>query len=126
MSETAAFSRVARALRPAVVALAALGLAACETDYVTIAPDVGKATTRLGPTEGSATSSLAIVYPPWFPVLCFIPWGWDQRAQTAYGKAVASVPGATSVSDVTIQEDWTWWLLATSRKLTVRGEAVKQ
>jgi hypothetical protein len=117
------FRRARRAL-PWVAAIAAalIALPGCETDYVTIAPDVGAATKRLGPAEGSASSHLALAYPV---ELCFIPWGWDARAQAAYGTAVAAVPGATALGDVSIEEDWTWWLLGTSRRLTVRGQAVK-
>jgi len=115
----------AAALRRAALAASLLALTACETAYVTIAPDVGGATTRLGPAEGFASSHLGIPWPVWAPVLCFIPYGWDDRAPMAYGAAVASVPDATAIADVTIQEDWIWWAVATSRKLTVRGLAVK-
>ena len=117
------FRRALRAL-PWVAAIAAalIALPGCETEYVTVAPDTHGAATRLGPSEGSATSILVLAYPPY---ATFIPWGWDERAQTAYGTAVAAVPGATALGDVSIQEDWTWWLLGTSRRLTIRGEAVK-
>jgi hypothetical protein len=113
---------VRRAACRAAVALLPLALAACESDYVTIAPDVGALTTRLGPAEGDAWSNLALAYPPY---ATFVPWGWDARAQIAYGSAVAQVPGATALRDVSIQEDWVWWAIGTSRKLTVRGQAVK-
>ncbi len=116
---------VTRAFRAAAAIAALLALAACESEYVTVAPDVGAAAQRVGPAEGSATSNLAIGYPPWLPFLCCIPWGWDDRARTAYGTAVAGAPGATALANVTIEEDWYWWLVATSRRLTVRGDAVK-
>jgi hypothetical protein len=115
----------AAALRRAALALSLLAPAACETGYVIIAPDVGAATKPLGPTEGSASSHLGVPWPVWAPVFCFIPYGWDDRAPTAYREAVAGVPGATALADVTIQEDWIWWAVGTSRKLTVRGQAVK-
>jgi hypothetical protein len=117
--------RDVRILKFAALALPLLGMTACATDYVIVAPDVGAATKRLAPAEGSASSHLALAYPPWLPFLCFVPWGWDDRAPTAYGAAVAAVPGATALGEVTIQEDWNWWLLGTSRTLTVRGLAVK-
>jgi hypothetical protein len=37
---------------------------------------------------------------------------------------VASVPGATALIDVTMQEDWYWWFIGTARCVTVKGEAI--
>lgn len=111
-----------RARRAAAVAVLPFALAACESNFTMVAPDVRGATTRTGPAEGSAYSNLALAYPPY---ACFLPWGWQDRAQLAYDRAVGSAPGATTLSDVTIAEDWTWWLLGTSRKLTIRGDGVK-
>jgi hypothetical protein len=51
--------------------------------------------------------------------------GINGRVANAYKNAVDSVPGATALVDVTIQEHWAWWLFATSRCVTVTGEAIK-
>jgi hypothetical protein len=55
----------------------------------------------------------------------FIPLGLNYRVQRAYDRALASVPGATSLVDVTMQENWYWFVLATARCVTITGEAVK-
>ncbi len=52
--------------------------------------------------------------------------GLDSRIQRAYDRALASVPGATGLVDVTIEESWYWWLLGTSRNVTITGEAIKE
>jgi hypothetical protein len=56
----------------------------------------------------------------------FIPMGLNGRVQRAYDEAVASVPGATGLVDVTIKENWYWWLIGTARTVTVTGEAIRE
>jgi hypothetical protein len=48
------------------------------------------------------------------------------RIERAYNNAVASVPGATGLIDVTYKEDWYWWILGTARTVTITGEAIKE
>ncbi len=55
----------------------------------------------------------------------FIPVGLNSRDERAYNAAVASVPGATALVDVTMHENWYWWLLGTARCVTISGEAIK-
>ncbi len=51
--------------------------------------------------------------------------GLNSRVERAYADAVASVPGATALVNVTMQENWYWWFLGTTRCVTVSGEAIK-
>jgi hypothetical protein len=51
--------------------------------------------------------------------------GLNSRVENAYVDAISKVPGATSLINVTIKEDWYWWLIGTARCVTLTGEAVK-
>ena len=71
---------------------------------------------KLGHVEGTATGSL---------LFYCIPIGENSRTRRAYANALANAPGATSLTNVTLQEDWNWWFLGTSKIVTISGEAVK-
>jgi hypothetical protein len=55
----------------------------------------------------------------------FFPFGENSRTERAYNKALAKVPGATALTDVTLQENWFWYGFGTLRIVTISGEAVK-
>lgn len=71
---------------------------------------------KLGRVEGTAIGSI-------FQAL--IPIGENSRTRRAYNNALAKAPGATALTDVTLQEDWYWYYLGTLRVVTISGEAVK-
>lgn len=100
---------------------AAAALAGCASNFTPIAPEPPPNATRLGQATGSACGSLGLLVAPYY----VIPIDLNTRTETAYRLAVASVPGATGLVDVTIREDWYWWLLATKRCVAITGEAVK-
>jgi hypothetical protein len=102
----------------AFVGIASLG--GC-TSTVSIAPLPPEKYERLGATSGSACGILLLGdY-----VAAFIPIGLSERVQTAKAKAIANVPGATDLVDVSITERWYYWLVGSSRCVTVSGEAIK-
>jgi hypothetical protein len=45
--------------------------------------------------------------------------------ELAYQRALASVPGSKALINVTMQEDWYWWVIGTARCVTIRGEAIR-
>lgn len=96
-------------------------LAGCASGFTTVAPEPPPQFTRLGKATGSACGSLGLLATAYY----FVPMGANSRVERAYVNALASVPGATGLIDVTIQEDWYWWLLGTSRCVTLAGEAIK-
>jgi hypothetical protein len=96
-------------------------LGACTSGFTTIAPERPSQYSRLGKAEGTACGSLGIVATAYY----VIPMGLNSRVERAYAEAVASVPGATALVNVTLQENWYWWLLGTARCVTITGEAVK-
>jgi hypothetical protein len=76
---------------------------------------------KLGSVSGEACGVLLLG--DW--VAAFIPIGLADRVQTAKANAIAKVPGATALINVTTQERWYYWLVGSSRCVTVTGEAIK-
>ncbi len=104
------------------VLLAASGLlGGCASGFTTVAPIPPHDFKRLGAATGSACGSLGILATAYN----FVPMGINSRVQRAYNTALASVPDATALVDVNIQEDWYWWFIGTARCVTISGEAVK-
>ena len=96
-------------------------MAGCSSGFTTVAPQPPQQYARLGHATGTSCGSLGILATAYY----FIPMGINSRVENAYNNAVASIPGATGLIDVTIQENWTWWFVTTSRCVTISGEAIK-
>jgi len=77
---------------------------------------------RLGQATGTGTGSLGIGGTAEY----VIPMWLNGRVQRAYDDAVASVPGATGLIDVTLKENWFWWVIGTARTVTITGEAIRE
>src|ERR1041384_3840531 len=101
--------------------LLSMFLAGCQSDPVTVAPTPPEKFERLGTAEGKACGSLGILGTAYYVV----PMMLNGRVERAYQKAVASVPGATGLINVTYQEDWFWWVIGTARCVTITGEAIR-
>ena len=105
-----------------VTALAAAALmGGCASGYTNVAPAPAAEHARVGAATGSACGSLGLLATAYN----FVPMGLNSRVERAYADAVSSVPGATGLTDVTMQENWYWWLVGTARCVTITGEAVK-
>jgi len=72
--------------------------------------------TVLGPAAGKGTGIM---------LFQLIPIGQNTRFQTAYERALKSVPGATRLADVQIAENWFWAYVLNGYTTTVKGTAVK-
>ncbi|MBU4257716.1 MAG: hypothetical protein KKI12_03325 [Proteobacteria bacterium] len=94
----------------------------CASGFTTIAPMPPQKYEKLGHASGKATGSLGILGTAYY----FIPMGLNSRIDSAYDNALKSVPGATSLIDVTFEESWFWWLIGTGRTVTISGEAIKE
>lgn len=103
------------------MAAAIVLLGGCASTFTTVAPTPAPGFTTLGPATGDACGSIGL----FGTATNFLPLGLNSRVERAYAKAVASVPGATGLINVTLQEDWTWWLLGTARCVTITGVAIK-
>ncbi len=104
-----------------LIAAACLSASACSGGFSMVAPQPPPNYQVLGHASGSACGSL-LLGPTMYNV---IPLGLGGRAERAYQNAVASVPAATGLIDVTLQENWSWWILGSSRCVTIEGEAIK-
>ena len=105
------------------LSLLAAGLAGgCSSEKTMIFPRPPKKFEVLGHAEGSASGSLGI----FATAYNFIPMGLNSRTQAAYAKALQSVPGATALMNVTIEESWWWWVVGTGRTVTITGDAIRE
>jgi len=77
---------------------------------------------KIGVAKGEGTGSLGLAATAYY----FIPMGLNSRSERAYDNALQSVPGATSLINITYQEDWFWWILGTGRTVTITGDAIKE
>ena len=105
----------------AVLALCTLAyVAACASPTTMIAPRPPEHYQRLGAAQGQACGILLLIH----AALEFMPAGINSRVERAYDAAVASVPGATALVDITLQERWSW-VFGTRICTTISGVAIK-
>jgi hypothetical protein len=76
----------------------------------------------LGKAEGVGNGSLGLLGTAYY----FVPMGLNTRVESAYDEAQASVSGSSGLINVTLQEDWFWWVIGTNRKVTISGDAIKE
>jgi hypothetical protein len=98
-----------------------LAVGGCTSQFVKVAPEPPQNFQSLGPAKGQACGSLGLLATAYYA----IPLGLNTRVEKAYARALESVPGATALINVQVQENWYWYVLATARCVTVTGEAVK-
>lgn len=97
-------------------------LVGCSSGYTMIAPKPPLKYEKLGYATGKSTGSLGILGTAYY----FVPMGINGRVQRAYDNALMSVPGATSLINVSLEESWFWWIIGTARTVTISGEAIKE
>jgi hypothetical protein len=56
----------------------------------------------------------------------FFPIGLNSRDERAYKEALESVPGATGLIDVSLQETWYWLVIGTIHTVEIQGQAIKE
>jgi hypothetical protein len=107
---------------PILAAFAAVALlGGCASGVTAVAPTPPSDYSSLGSARGSACGSQGLLATAYY----FVPMGLNSRVDRAYDNALRSVPGATALVNVTLQENWYWWLIGTARCVTITGEAVK-
>jgi len=99
-----------------------LSLVGCASGLTNIAPKPPEKFERLGQATGKSTGFLGVLGTAYY----FIPIGLNERVDGAYNKALASVPGATGLVDVSYEESWTWIVIGTLRNVTITGEAIRE
>ena len=96
--------------------------AGCSSRYVMIAPIPPENYEVVGNTEGHTYGMLGIGPTAYN----FVPIMLNSRAQRAYNAALANSPGATTLVNVTLQENWYWWILGSAKSYTISGTGVKE
>lgn len=102
--------------RARVAAVAAALAVDCSSGAILVSPQPGDGARLLGRATGTACGSLLLVVP--VPVLL------GARVERAYRRALASVPGATGLTNVTVAESWYYWYLGRTHCMTLEGDAV--
>jgi hypothetical protein len=115
-------ARIFRLLTAMIFLVFVLSLVGCASQYTTIALKPPLNYEKLGRASGSATGSLGVLATAYY----FIPLGLNDRAGIAYERALQSVPGATSLINVTYEESWYWWVIGTARTVTISGDAIRE
>lgn len=103
------------------LALALAASSACSSGWVDLSPIPPANYANLGPAEGEACATYLLAL-PWHQ---FFAVGASDRLERARNAAIASVPEATGLVDVTLQERWAYWGLFSRRCAVVRGDAIK-
>jgi hypothetical protein len=103
-------------------ALSLLIFSGCSSKEATIENKQPEKYEVLGKATGTADGSLGIIGTAYY----FIPMGLNSRSERAYENALKSVPGATSLINVTYSEDWYWWIIGTAKSVTVTGDAIRE
>lgn len=111
-----------KAVKKGVAAGVVTFLCGCSSTYTMISATPPDHYEVLGATEGSATGSLGLVSTAYYA----IPMGLNSRTERAYARAIAKVPDATGLIDVSYDEAWAWWLIGTARTVTIKGTAIKE
>lgn len=100
----------------------ALIMVGCSSHQVKIEQAPPPKYQTLGKATGVASGSLGLLATAYN----FVPMGLNSRSERAYDNAIESVPGATSLINVTYQEEWFWWVIGTSRTVKISGDAIKE
>jgi hypothetical protein len=108
-------------IKAAALLLALAASSACSSGWVDLSPVPPAGYTNLGPAEGEACATHLLAL-PWHQLFAI---GASDRLQRAREAAIASVPGATGLVDVTLQERWSYWGLFSRRCAIVRGDGIR-
>lgn len=107
---------------PTLTLAAAFLVPGCSSTQTMIFPRPPTNYEVLGPAEGSASGALGVIGTAYY----FVPMGINSRTERALDNAIHSVPGATALINVTIEESWFWWVIGTSRTVKITGDAIRE
>ncbi len=109
--------------------IAFMAATGCASTYKTVLPTPPDDYQKLGEAKGKACGSMMILATTFnfIPVveLPFLGGKLNERVENAYQNAIDSVPGATALLNVTMQENWFWWVLGSTKCVTITGEAIR-
>jgi hypothetical protein len=105
----------------AIIAAASLSLG-CVSPMVMIAPEPPERYQVLGDAEGKACGHLLFTYSSLFNVL---PIGMDTKLERARAAALASVPGATGLTNVIVSDSYFTYLAGNAHCVKIQGQAIR-
>jgi hypothetical protein len=101
----------------------------CASAYKTVLQTPPDHYQKLGEANGKACGSTMILATFYNVIpaveLPFFNGNLNKRVENAYQNAIDSVPGATALLNVTMQENWFWWVLGSTKCVTITGEAIR-
>ena len=93
----------------------------CSSGFTTIGARPPENYQKLGKATGESCGTL-IGGPTAYNA---IPIGLNSRTERAYKNALDNVPGSTGLTDITLEENWIWWVIGSTRCVKISGEAIK-
>lgn len=108
-------------LRLVMVLAGLVAFCGCTSGLTTIARSAPADAESLGIAQGTACGSMVLGG----TLTNFIPLGLNSRVERAYEKALKNKPGATTLRGVGLSETWFFWLLGSTRCVTITGEALR-
>jgi hypothetical protein len=96
-------------------------LTGCASGFTNVSPRPPEQYEKLGKVEGTGCGTMLLLSTAYN----FIPVMLNERVESAYAEALAKAPGATALVNVTYQESWYWWVIGTTRCVTISGEAIR-
>lgn len=98
-----------------------VGSISCTSGEVLIQPKLTGNEKVIRRVNGEACGFLGLA----FTAYNFLPIMHNSRVDRAYSNALMQAPGAVALTNITIEESWTWILLGTLRCLKISGDAVQ-
>lgn len=96
-------------------------LTGCASGFTNVAPRPPEQYEKLGKVEGTGCGTMLLLSTAYN----FIPVVLNERVENAYAEALSKANGATALTNVTYQESWYWWVIGTTRCVTISGEAIR-
>lgn len=95
--------------------------AACASDFVPVSEAPAAGSKVVGRATGTACGSMLI----YASAYNFIPVLLNSRVERARERALASVPGASALTNTTVSEYWYFWVIGRTLCTTLEGDAVQ-
>ena len=111
-----------------ILLIACITAAGCASSHKIVLPTTPDHYQTLGEAKGKACGSMVILAPYNFIPAIELPFfdgNLNKRVANAYQNAVDSVSGATALMNVTLQENWYWWLLGSTKCITITGVSIR-
>lgn len=96
-------------------------LSGCASGFTNLAPRPPEQYEKLGKVEGTGCGTMLLLSTAYN----FIPVMLNERVENAHAEALGKAPGATKLVNVTYREFWYWWVIGTTRCVTISGEAIR-